>query len=163
MNSYIKSRIENLRNTLSWREAECEKSRMSLVERAAKCTAEEIAHGWLESGINDIGREVEEIKSIRDQIKLLEHILKTASREARTVSSYYYTFGSDPGFPYRNGWVLVKAATREEADQKFLSRFPDQPGHEGIMNCSFCYDEERWEQMDPEHTWTGWKCHEVIE
>ena len=31
------------------------------------------------------------------------------------------------------------------------------------MNYSFCYDDERWRQMDPEHTWHGWKLHEVIE
>ena len=74
--SYIESRMENLRKTLSWKEAECEQSRLSLVERASKCTAQEIAHGWLESNINDIGREVEEIRSLRDQIALLEYLLK---------------------------------------------------------------------------------------
>jgi hypothetical protein len=31
------------------------------------------------------------------------------------------------------------------------------------MNFSFSYSEERWAEMDPEHTWTGWKCFEVIE
>lgn len=76
MKDYIESRIENLRKTLSWKEADCEQSRQSLVDRASKCTAEQIAHGWLESNINDIGREVEEIKSLRDQIALLEYILK---------------------------------------------------------------------------------------
>ena len=43
-----------------------------------KCSAVEIAHGWLESDIDQIGREVEEVKSLRDQIALLEHILKNA-------------------------------------------------------------------------------------
>ena len=76
MKDYIESRIENLRKALSWKEADCEQSRQSLVERASKCTAEEIAHGWLESDINDIGRKVEEIKSLRDQIALLEYVLK---------------------------------------------------------------------------------------
>lgn len=78
MKDYIESRIENLRRTLEWKEAECEQSRQSLIKRASKCTAEEIAHGWLESNINDIGREVEEIKSLRDQIGLLEYVLKNA-------------------------------------------------------------------------------------
>ena len=78
MKSYIESRIENLRRTLSWKEEELEQSRLSLVERASKCSAVEIAHGWLESNINDIGREVEEIKSLRDQITLLEYVLKNA-------------------------------------------------------------------------------------
>ena len=79
--SYIESRMENLRKTLSWKEAECEQSRLSLVERASKCTAQEIAHGWLESNINDIGREVEEIRSLRDQIALLEYLLKNGEKE----------------------------------------------------------------------------------
>ena len=80
MKEQIESRIENLKKTLSWKEEELEKSRLCLVERASKCTAEEIAHGWLESDINQIGREVEEVKSLRDQIALLEHVLKNAEK-----------------------------------------------------------------------------------
>ena len=79
------------------------------------------------------------------------------------MNRYFYTFGSDPKFPYQNGWVAVKATSREEADRKFRARFPDRPGHEGVMNYSFCYSEARWAEMDPEHTWHGWKCFEVIE
>lgn len=33
------------------------------------------------------------------------------------MNSYFYTFGSDPGFPYQNGWVEVRATSREEADR----------------------------------------------
>lgn len=80
MKEYIENCIDNLKKTLSWREEELEKSRLCLVERASKCTAEEIAHGWLESDINQIGREVEEVKSLRDQIALLEHVLKNAEK-----------------------------------------------------------------------------------
>ncbi len=79
MKSYIKSRIENLRKTLSWKEAGCELSRLNLIEQAKKYTAEEIAHGSLTS-LKDICREVEEIKSLRDQIELLEHILKNSEQ-----------------------------------------------------------------------------------
>lgn len=68
------------------------------------------------------------------------------------MNSYYYTFDSDPGFPYQNGWVEVRAVSREETDRKFRARFPDRPGNE-----------ERWKQMAPEHTWRGWKLHEIIE
>ena len=80
MKELIENCIENLKKTLSWKEEELEKSRLCLVERASKCTAEEIAHGWLESDINQIGREVEEVKSLRDQIALLEHVLKNAEK-----------------------------------------------------------------------------------
>lgn len=78
MKNDIESRIENLRNALSWKEEECKRTRLSLVERASRCTAKEIAHGWLESDIGSVGRAVEEIQSLRDQIRLLEHILKNA-------------------------------------------------------------------------------------
>lgn len=79
MKSYIESRIENLRKMLSWKEAGCELSRLNLIEQAKKYTAEEIAHRSL-SSLNDICREVEEIKSLRDQIDLLEHILKNSEQ-----------------------------------------------------------------------------------
>lgn len=75
---YIRSRIKNLEQSLQWQEEELEKSRLALVKRASECTAEQIAHGWLESDINQIGSEVETVKSLRDQIKLLEYILKNA-------------------------------------------------------------------------------------
>ena len=74
----ILSRIKNLEQSLQWREESLEQARLALVERASECTAEQIAHGWLESDINQIGREVEEVKSLRDQIKLLEYLLKNA-------------------------------------------------------------------------------------
>jgi len=86
-----------------------------------------------------------------------------AGQKGVNMNSYFYTFGSDPGFPYQNGWVEVRATSRNEADHKFRTRFPDRPGHEGTMNYSFCYTKERWNQMDPEHTWRGWRLHEVIE
>ncbi len=79
------------------------------------------------------------------------------------MNRYYYTFGSDLGFPYQNGWVVVYADSWEEAHRKFRARFPDRLGHEGTINCAFFYDENRWRDMDPEHTWHDWKCWEVIE
>ena len=77
------------------------------------------------------------------------------------MNSYFYTFGTDPGFPYREGGVEVRANAWEEAHEKFRARFPDR--HEGILNCAFFYDAEQWARMDPEHTWHSWKLHEVIE
>lgn len=76
MKEYIENCIENLKQTLSWKESELEQSRLGLIKRASKCSATEIAHGWLESDIGTISREVGEVKSLREQIALLEHILK---------------------------------------------------------------------------------------
>ena len=71
----IEDRIKNLKKALLWKENECEQSRFSLVSFAGKCTAEEIAHGCLNQDIKDIGRKFEDVKSLRDQIALLELIL----------------------------------------------------------------------------------------
>ena len=78
MKDYIKKCIGNLRKTLEWKEADCESYRKSLVKLTTVCTAEEIAHGRLDNDIAAIGRKVEEIRSLREQIELLEHILENA-------------------------------------------------------------------------------------
>ena len=65
------------------------------------------------------------------------------------MDCYYYTFGSDPGYPNQCGWMEIHATSRREAGEKFRARFPDW--HENTMNYAFCYDAERWVQMDPEH------------
>ncbi len=77
------------------------------------------------------------------------------------MPKFFYTFGSDERFPYQNGWVEVHAADWSEAHEKFRARFPDR--NPNVINCSFFYDEKRWREMDPEHTWHGFRCHEVIE
>lgn len=76
------------------------------------------------------------------------------------MNHYFYTFGSDPGFPYHDGWVEVLAASWNEAHEKFRAKFPDR--HEDTLNCAFFYDEQQWAQMDPEHNWHGWKLYEII-
>lgn len=78
MKEYIENCIENLKKTMSWKEEDLEKSRLRLVERTSKSSAEEIANGGLVSDINQIRREVEEIKSLHDRITMLEYVLKNA-------------------------------------------------------------------------------------
>lgn len=80
MKETILSMIENLQQALRWEEEDCEKTRKCLVERAAKCTAEELAHGWLDADLGDIGRSVEKMKSLRDQITVLELALKKSEK-----------------------------------------------------------------------------------
>ncbi len=77
------------------------------------------------------------------------------------MNRYFYTFGSDPGFPYQCGWVEVRAKSWQEAHQKFRSRFPDR--NEDTLNCSFFYNEQQWAAISPETNWEGRKCYEVIE
>ena len=105
----------------------------------------------------------EHIQPVRDVATV-----ELAEAAGRILAREYYSDMDNPpfdrspldGYAFRSQDV---AQAREEADRKFRSRFPDRPGHEGTMNYSFCYTKERWNQMDPEHTWTGWKLYEVIE
>lgn len=80
MKEIILSMIENLQEALSWEERNCEEARKFLVERAAKCTAEELAHGYLDVDLADISRWVEKTKSLRDQIEVLKLALEKSEK-----------------------------------------------------------------------------------
>ena len=75
------------------------------------------------------------------------------------MEKFYYTFGTDPGFPYQQGWVEVHAANWETAHQIFRSHYPDR--HLNTLNCAFFYNETQWRNMNPECNWTGWRCYAI--
>ena len=80
---------------------------------------------------------------------------------AKTLESFYYTFGTASQFPYKKGWVEVQAKDRLEADMFFRLRFPDV--NKGILNCSSVYTEEEFKKVMKNYENTDWyKCHEVI-
>lgn len=57
---------------------------------------------------------------------------------------FYFTFGSDPAFPFgRNEYVVVHAANMGEAVHKFQREYPNRRGS-NLVNCAFWYDEEEW-------------------
>ena len=63
--------------------------------------------------------------------------------------SYYYTFGSDPLYPFgRDEYIIIHAETGHEADLKFMAHFPCRPGS-SVLNCAFVYDEAEWEKCKP--------------
>ena len=78
------------------------------------------------------------------------------------LNPYYYTFGTDPEYPYCRGWVEVYASSWEEAHEKFRIRFPDRPGHEGTINCAFFYDQKSWERTSMSKGNMREFCHEVV-
>lgn len=78
------------------------------------------------------------------------------------LNRYFFTFGSDPGFPYQRGWVEVLAPDLPAAVAGFQRKFPDR--HPGTVNCAFWYTEEQFLKK-----WAGVlgaypeeKCHEVF-
>lgn len=73
------------------------------------------------------------------------------------MENFYFTFGSDPVFPYHRGYLIVKAESMEDAFTKFRKKYPD--AHKNCLRCAFYYTQEQWEQI-PVDMGT---CHEVIE
>ena len=61
-----------------------------------------------------------------------------------TEKKFYYTFGTNPCFPFEGGWVEVLAVNRVEANAIFRHIFPD--AIKGFINCAFCYDENEFDE-----------------
>lgn len=55
---------------------------------------------------------------------------------------FYFTFGSDIGFPYQNTYLIVIADNISDAIKKFRNKYPDR--HDNTVNCAFWYDEGHW-------------------
>lgn len=72
------------------------------------------------------------------------------------MNNYYFTFGSSESFPFQRGYLIVRAASLNEAIEKFRNKYPDR--HEGVVNCSSWYTEEQWNQ----NTYKEDKCFGVI-
>ena len=59
-------------------------------------------------------------------------------------NKYYFTFGSDPLYPYdRNDYVVVEAADIGKAIALFQLVHPNRP-NSGCVNCAAYYSEEEF-------------------
>lgn len=67
------------------------------------------------------------------------------ANRADKPQKYYFTFGSDPGFPYQNAYLVVEADSEVSAIEKFRRKFPDRSPN--VYNASFCYSQEKWEEL----------------
>lgn len=76
--------------------------------------------------------------------------------------SWFYTFGTDPRFPHGiEEYVEVHADTRNQADQKFKSRYPCRE-ESNLLNCAWIYSEKEWERIYKEH-YSGKRPARVID
>lgn len=59
------------------------------------------------------------------------------------MKNFYYTFGSDPQYPFgKNDYVVVEAVDIRMANAMFMRKHPGP--HEDIVNCAFFYTEEKF-------------------
>lgn len=63
----------------------------------------------------------------------------------------YYTFGSDPAFPFGRGeYVNIIGQDIRDCNAAFRKHFPPRDSS-NVLNCSDYYTRERWEQICREH------------
>lgn len=63
------------------------------------------------------------------------------------MKNYYFTFGSNPQYPYgREEYVKVSAPDVRTAVHIFQKHHPNRPGS-NLVNCAFWYGEEEFLPM----------------
>ena len=73
----------------------------------------------------------------------------------------FYTFGTDPRFPFCGGWVEIDADNMKQAHAIFRACYPDRDP--GILNCSDYYTEAQFKESDMLSTGNrGAFCHRKI-
>lgn len=78
-----------------------------------------------------------------------------------TKETFYFSFGTSKGFPFRLGHVAVRAENREQACELFRSHYPDR--HKGVLNCAFVYSESEWRETTMAKDEPGQVCHQTID
>lgn len=94
-------------------------------------------------------------KAVRVKVDIIENVVNYLKRESM-YHDFYFTFGSDLGFPYQYGYLIVKAFDKPDAVRKFKRRYPDR--HENCLNCAFIYTQEQWEELSSDMG----ICHKII-
>lgn len=78
------------------------------------------------------------------------------------LSSYYFTFGLDGGYPFQAGWIRVEAESLNQAQELFRRHFPDRIP--GVLNCADYYTEAQFERTGMAQVGNrGAYCHLSIE
>lgn len=73
--------------------------------------------------------------------------------------AFFFTFGSDEKYPYRHGYIIIRADDIGEAILKFQEKYPDREPGISTINCAFYYNEAEWIQVGERH---HERCHEII-
>ena len=95
-----------------------------------------------------------------EALRYAADFLQTHPRDG--ASSYFFTFGSDPQFPFGiNEFVEVHADNPNQAAAKFKGYYPNRGGG-NVLNCSSVYGEEKWKEIYKEY-YNGRKPSRVID
>lgn len=78
------------------------------------------------------------------------------------MQRFYFTFGTDPKFPYHGGWVEVLAPNMKSAADAFKAHFPNDLD-DSVLNCADYYTEDDFIRYGflQDGNWDS-RCHAVI-
>lgn len=63
------------------------------------------------------------------------------------MERYYFTFGSNPEFPYgRKDYILIEAANEDLACKLFQALHPNRPGS-SCLNCASIYTGSQFDEI----------------
>lgn len=83
-------------------------------------------------------------------------------RGIKKMKKFYFTFGSDPKYPFgREDFIEVHAANLLGAQKAYKKIHPNRPGS-NLINCAEIYDEKTWEKDIYPKYYTGKKPVEII-
>ena len=72
-------------------------------------------------------------------------------------NKYYFSFGSDPLYPYQNGYIVIEAKNIEAACDIFKAYHPNREGS-NLINCAFIYTEDEF-MKSWDRVWKYEPCH----
>ena len=78
------------------------------------------------------------------------------------MAKFYFTYGSDPAYPFYGGWTEIEADNQRQAIGIFKAIHPDREDSESL-NCADYYDELRFGFTEMRQCGNrGAFCHEQI-
>lgn len=67
------------------------------------------------------------------------------------MTQIYFTFGSDPAFPYQRGdYVIIIGANKKDCLNTFKETYPNRPGSTAL-NCADYYSRKEWDMTVSEY------------
>lgn len=78
------------------------------------------------------------------------------------LKKFYFTYGTDPEYPFRGGWTLIYAPDINSAAQLFKMYHPNRDDS-NCLNCADYYSAANFEKSESYKTGNfGAYCHEII-
>lgn len=61
------------------------------------------------------------------------------------MEKYYFTFGSDPAYPYgREDYLVVIGKDRPDCVKAYMKKYPPREPDSAVVNCADIYSEASW-------------------